>query len=397
MSDRTPSKPQGRQDGPAPLVRRRRLARLALAWEAIWPAIWPALGVLGLFLTVALLGLPLLLPGSMRPLLGAGFAAAFAVALWRGLRGFRWPGDAPADRRLERESGLPHQPLAALADRPATDDPVGQAVWEVHRARALASIRELRVGIPRPGLAKRDPIALRAALALSLLAALIMAGPEAPERLRRAVVPPAAIAALPPQMRLEAWVTPPAYTGAAPVFLDAGGGDVSVPAGSRLQVALSGGTGGVPELQIGNSATPFRALDARSFGAEAMLEHGARLVIRRDAMEVAAWNLAVQSDQPPRAAFTEPPGRAPRGLATRLPWLAEDDWGVAALSAEIRLKARPDAEPHVVEIPLPAGQPRQARGAAGPDLSAHPWAGLDVEVLLRARDGAGQELSLIHI
>jgi uncharacterized protein (TIGR02302 family) len=387
VSDRTPVPP----DGPAPLARRRRLARLALAWEAIWPAIWPALGVLGLFLTIALLGLPLLLPGWMRPLLGAGFAAAFAIALWRGLRGFRWPGDAPADRRLERESGLLHRPLSALADRPATDDPLAQAVWEVHRARALASIRALRVGMPRPGLARRDPVALRAALALSLLAALIIAGPEATERLRRAVVPPVALATLPPPMRLEAWVTPPAYTGAAPVFLDAAGGDVSVPAGSRLQIALSGGTGGVPELQIGNSAAPFRALDARSFGAEAVLEQGARLVIRRDAMEVAAWNLAVQSDQPPRASFPEPPARAPRGLATRLPWQAEDDWGVASLSAEIRLKARPDAAPYVIEIPLPAGQPRQARGAAGPDLSTHPWAGLDVEVLLRARDGAGQE------
>jgi uncharacterized protein (TIGR02302 family) len=373
------------------LLRRRRLARLALAWEAIWPAIWPALGVLGLFLTLALLGLPLVLPGWARMALAAGFAVAFALALRRGLRGLRWPGDDPADRRLEQASDLPHRPLAALGDRPATNDPVALAVWEVHRERALASIRRLRVGLPRPGLAKRDPIALRAALGLALLAALVMAGPEAPERLRRAVTPDVAVAALPPPLRLEAWVTPPAYTGAAPVFLDAVGGAVSVPAGSRLQIALSGGTGGTPELQLGGTATPFRALDARSFGAEAVLDQGARLVIRRDAMEVAAWTLTVQADQPPRAFFAEPPGRAPRGLALRLPWRAEDDWGVASLVAEIRLKARPNAAPHIVEIPLPAGQPRQARGVAGPDLSAHPWAGLDVQITLRARDGAEQE------
>lgn len=375
----------------SPLGRRRRLARLALAWEAIWPAIWPALGVLGAFLTLALLGLPLVLPGWARLFLAAGFAAAFVWALRHGLRGFRWPGDDPADRRLERESGLPHRPLAALTDRPAGDDPVAQAVWDVHRERVRASIRALRVGLPRPGLAKRDPIALRAALGLALLAALVIAGPEAPERLRRAVTPEVAVAAAPPPLRLEAWVTPPSYTGAAPVFLDPAGGSVSVPAGSRLQVALSGGTGGVPELQLGGTATPFRALDNRSFGAEAQLDQGARLVIRRDAMEVAAWTLSVQADQPPTVAFPDPPGRAPRGLAIRIPWSAEDDWGVAALFAEIRLKARPDAPPHVIEIPLPAGQPRQARGVSGPDLSSHPWAGLEVDILLRARDGAGQE------
>ena len=33
-------------------------------------------------------------------------------------------------------------------------------------------------------------------------------------------------------------------------------------------------------------------------------------------------------------------------------------------------------------------QAEQARGIAGPDLSAHPWAGLEVEIRLVARDGA---------
>ncbi|WP_237217215.1 DUF4175 family protein, partial [Falsiroseomonas oryziterrae] len=176
------------QGTPAPpaLARRRSLASLALAWEAIWPAVWPALGVLGVYLTIALLGLPLLLPGWSRPVLGVVFGALFVVALWRGVRRFRWPGVDSADRRLERESGLPHRPLAALTDRPATSDPVAQAVWEVHRDRALASVKALKVGVPRPGLAKRDPIALRPAIGLSLLAALVIAGPEAPERLRRA-------------------------------------------------------------------------------------------------------------------------------------------------------------------------------------------------------------------
>jgi uncharacterized protein (TIGR02302 family) len=376
---------------PAPLARRRRLARLALAWEAIWPAIWPALGVLGAFCTVALLGLPLLLPGWARPILAAGFGVGLAYALWRGLRGLGWPGREQADRRLERVSGLAHRPLALLADRPAGDDPVAEAVWRVHRARALAAVGRLRVGLPRPGLARRDPIALRAALGLTLLAALVIAGPEAPERLRRAVVPELAAPVLPPPLRLEAWVTPPAYTGAAPLFLSPAGGAISVPAGSRLQVALSGGTGGLPDLVLGPAVTAFRALDSRSFGVEATLEQGMRLAIRRDGAEVAAWTLTVQADQPPVAAFQEPPGRAPRGLGLRLPWRAEDDWGVASLVAEVRLKARPTAAPHVIEIALPSGQPKQARGLAGPDLSAHPWAGLEVEILLRARDGAEQE------
>ncbi|WP_439598136.1 DUF4175 domain-containing protein [Falsiroseomonas sp.] len=382
----------GREASPLrALPRRRRLARLALGWERLWPALWPPLGVLGLFLLVALLGLPLLLPPWLRPFLTFAFALAIAYAAWRGFRGLAVPGAEEADRRLEAASGLAHRPLAALADRPAGDDPVALAVWQAHRRRAAASIQALKVGLPRPGLARRDPIALRTGLGLALGAALVMAGTEAPERLRRALLPTLGVTVAPPALRLEAWVTPPAYTGAAPIFLDAAGGSLTVPQGSRLQVALSGGSGGAPELQLGTEASPFRALDARSWAAEARLDQGTRLAIRRDGFEVAAWTLTVQADQPPTARFTEAPARAPRGLALRLPWRAEDDWGLVNLAAEFRLVARPQAPAHVLEINLPSPQPREAQGISAPDLSAHPWAGLEVEVQLRARDAAGQE------
>ena len=185
---------------------------------------------------------------------------------------------------------------------------------------------------------------------------------------------------------------PRAYTGPPPIFRDAAGGAATVPAGSRLQVALSGGGGGEPELlRDGAAPAPLRALDARSFVGEQMLEEGGRLAIRRDGRELVRWAITVQADAPPRALFTEAPARAARGLGTRLPWKAEDDWGLAGLRAEFRLAARPEAPPLALEVTLPGAAPRSARGTAQPDLSAHPWAGLDVTVRLVARDGAGQE------
>jgi uncharacterized protein (TIGR02302 family) len=379
------------------LARRRRLARLALGWEALWPALWPPLGVAGVFCILALLGLPLLLPGWAQMLLLAVFLGALVYAAWRSFRGFAWPDARAAERRMERASGLRHRPLAALTDRPAAstggpEDPAAQALWQMHQRRAAAALRRLRVGPPHPGLAARDPRALRAALLVALVAALVASGGEAPERLRRAVTPAMAASVAPPSLRLEAWITPPSYTGAAPIFLDptAVGSAVTVPQGSRLQVALAGGSGGVPELQLGATATPFQLLDGESFGADATLNEGARLAIRRDGSELAAWSLTVQADAPPTVEFQEPPGRAQRGLASRLPWRAADDWGLATVSAEMLLAARPEAPPLVLEIPLPSGQPREARGTQQPDLSAHPWAGLEVRIELVARDGAGQ-------
>lgn len=377
----------------ARLARRTRLARLVLWWEAAWPALWPPLGVAGLFLVVALVGLPLLLPAPLHLLLLAGFAVALAWAARRAAGMLAPPGAAAAERRLERDSGLTHRPIATLGDRPTGDDPAAHALWEAHRRRAADRIAALRVAPPRPGLALRDPRALRGGLVVALVAALGIAGSEAPERLRRALTPSFAGTALPatPAVRLEAWITPPAYTGAAPVFLDPAGGAVTVPAGSRLQVALSGGAGGTPELVLDGAATAFRTLDRGSFAAETALDTGARLAVRRDGTELAQWSLTVRTDAPPTAAWDQPPARAARGLAIRLPWQAEDDWGLAALRVELRLKLRPDAEPEILDVPIPGGSPRSARGASQPDLSAHPWAGLEVEARLVARDHAGQE------
>ncbi|SHJ02421.1 TIGR02302 family protein [Roseomonas rosea] len=373
------------------LGRLRARARLALFWESLWPRLWPVLAVLGVFLVLALSGAFLLLPPLAHLVLLSLLIAALVVALARAVRGFALPGVDAADRRLERASGLPHRPLETLQDRPAGDDPTALALWRAHQARQAARIRRLRAGLPRPGLAARDPRALRAGLAVALVASLTMAGAEAPERLRRALWPETHGA--PPGLatRLEAWVTPPSYTGAPPVFLDPAGGGVTVPAGSRLRAALSGGSG-VPELlRDGQPAAVFLPLGPGSHNVEAGLEAGGRLAIRQGGREIAAWSIAVQADAPPRIAFAEPPTQSARGLATRLPWRAEDDWGVAAAGAEIRLAARPGAAPVAVDLPVPAGQARAPRGVAQPDLSSHPWAGLPVRIRLVARDGAGQE------
>jgi uncharacterized protein (TIGR02302 family) len=375
------------------LTWRTRLARLALWWEAAWPALWPPFGVVGIFLLVALSGLPLHLPAIPHGLLLLAFAAALGWAGWRAARLLALPGKEAAQRRLEHDSGLTHRPIATLDDRPAGTDPVALALWEAHRRRAEARLASLRVAAPRPGLAKRDRRALRGGLVVALVAALVIAGPEAPERIRRALLPQLAGAALPtvPGVLLEAWITPPAYTGVAPIFLDAAGGTVTVPAGSRLQVALSGGTGGVPDLLLDGTATPFRTLDRSSFAAEAVLESGANLAVRRDGAQIVQWSLTVRTDAPPTASWDQPPARAARGLAVRLPWRAEDDWGLAALQVELRLKLRPEAEPVVLDLPLPSGSPRSAQGAGQPDLSSHPWAGLEVEARLAVRDHAGQD------
>jgi uncharacterized protein (TIGR02302 family) len=375
------------------LAGRRALARFAILFERIWPALWPAIGVAGLFICFALLDLPRLLPPWAHISLLAAIGLLIAGLLMRGLYGIAAPDDIAADRRLELASGLSHRPLAVLTDRPALGDrpadAAGLALWQAHVARAVRSVRRLRVGLPRPGLARRDPRALRAALVVALVAAFAIAGDDAPSRLAQAMEPTLPREALPPATELQAWITPPTYTRLAPIFLKADGGAVSVPAGARLTVNVTGGDG-TPSLSLAGHSEQFRALDAASFQADRDLIEGGRLAVRRGGHELAAWDVTVVADQPPTAEWSEPPGRVAGSQQTRLPWRATDDYGVVSLQTEIRLRDRPDAPPLVVSLPLPGGTPKSAHGVNQQELTAHPWAGLPVVAKLVARDALGQ-------
>ena len=371
---------------------RRGLACLVLLFERVWPAAWPALGVLGLGAVAALLDLPRLLPPAWHAGALVVFVGLLGVLAWRGLARVRMPDAGQGERRLEQASGLAHRPLGLLADRLASaEDPLALALWQAHRARVLRQLGRLRVGLPHPGLARRDPRALRAGLVVALVAALVIAGPDAGSRLGRAVMPDFSVAVpAGPATQVQAWVTPPAYTRLAPMFLKPEGGTVSAPAGAKLVVNVTGVTA-PPRLEFAAGAPEFRALDAGSFQVELTLEASGRLAVSGgDGRALASWDVQVQADRAPTADWAEEPGAAPRGMQSRLPWHVTDDYGVTGLEARLRLRERAEAPALVVPIPLGGRAPTDARGVSVQDLSAHPWAGLAVIAELTARDAPGQ-------
>jgi len=369
--------------------RRRRLAVLALWYEHAWPALWPALGLAGLFVCAALLDLPRSLPGWAHAGLLAVVGVAFLALLVRGFRRLGVPGAREADRRMEVASGLTHRPLAVLTDQPS--QPGSEPLWRAHVARAMAQVGRLRVGMPRPGMARHDPRALRLGLVVALAACFGIAGEHAPGRLLRGVVPVFSAQAAPPATQIQAWITPPAYTGLAPVFLKPEGGAATVPEDARLTVNLTGGTG-EPALALGGQAMTFKALDAASFQVDETLTTSGRLSVTRQGSELAGWDVKLVPNIAPVVSFPEPPG-AMRGRvpATRLPWQVSHAYGVVSLRAELTLRDRPGAPAVVVPIQLPGGTAKSAKGARVQDLTAHPWAGVQVRARLVARDAPGLE------
>ncbi len=371
----------------------RFLARCALLIEAVWPALWPPLGVAGLFLCAALLDLPPMLPGWAHVGVLVATGAAIFGLLYRGLRRVRLPDQAAADRRLEGASGLSHRPLSVLSDTPARMDEAGMALWAAHRARAESQLKGLKVGSPRPGLPRKDPRALRAAVILGLVACFTVAGRDAPGRIAAALHPALAVSAPAAAPELRAWITPPAYTRLPPVFPRVETSAVSVPVGSHLTVSLTVslmGAAGGPALSVGGREEPFRALDTASFQADRDLTESGRMDVVSGGAILRHWDMTVVADRPPEVAWNAPPGKAQGSQQTRLPWKVEDDYGVVSLQAELRLEARPDAPALSVAIPVPSGGAKAAKGVNQQDLTAHPWAGLTVVATLVGRDFPGQ-------
>lgn len=370
------------------------VARAALMWERVWPAVWPAVGLVGLFLAIGLLDVLPVLPGWLHGLLLVAFAAAVAAALARAVWRLRWPTRLQGRRRLERDSGLAHRPLAMLEDAPATGtgDRGAMRLWALQRDRVQARIARLRLRWPRAGLAAVDPLALRAALGLTLVVALVVGWSDWPARLGRAVTPDLAVFAAPPPASLDIWVNPPAYTGLPPLFLAAAAGPqapLTIATGSTVLAQVQGGRG-VPALQIGDSRTDFSSIAPDTYKISAEVTQGDRLAVMQNDRTVAAWPLALLPDQPPRVAFRAPPARSERA-ALRLDYSAGDDYGLTSVAARIRRLDDASAAPLDIDVVLPGPDLKQADGTSYQDLTPHPWAGLAVTIQLVAEDGIGQQ------
>ncbi|MFN3401282.1 MAG: DUF4175 domain-containing protein, partial [Ferrovibrio sp.] len=382
-----------------PLERRLAYARAALFWENFWPALMPAAAVVAVFFILAGFDIWRFTPIWLHWLLLAGFAGALAYTLWRELRGLRWPDRAAAMRRLERVNLLQHRPLEAAADTLSAEqqDPIARALWSIHRERALAQLATVRVGTPEAGWWRKDVWGFRAALGLLLVVAWASPGEDRATRLADTLNPGSAMA---PGLVLamEAWITPPAYTGKAPLFLTRDGKAVpgnaaaplSVPTGSLLKLRLSAPPAGFA-LKFGKSEQALQPIDERNGEIDLALDltEGAAPVlslVRRDKV-VAEWPLQMIPDLPPQIEIAGEP-KTSRRNELDVGFTGHDDYGMQQVRIEL---TRDGAEQSVsLDWPTPPAGAGEIQDKQTFDFTSHPWAGLQVQMTLVATDAVGQ-------
>ncbi len=391
------------------LTRALQRARGSLLWERLWPALATLATALGLFLAFSWAGLWLALPPIAHAVVFFLFAIVIAVAAVP-LVMLRVPNATDGLRRLDRSSGESHRPATAVADEIAANrnDPVAQALWRAHVERALMSARKLRAGWPSPRLAMRDPMALRALVLILAFASFFAAGGERWKRVTAAFDWSGVV--VPANFRIDAWVTPPVYTGRPPVMLPGlrpgenaqAMTTVSVPAGSQLVVRSTGHVRFDIVRKGGIEDVPFEAHAALPAGSEER-----RFVIKGDGSAVLhgvgsndlAWNFTAIPDRAPTIELIKDPERQARG-SLRLDYRMEDDYGVVEAHAAFALKdddatdekpTHPLFGPPEFALTLPQARTRSGAAQTTRDLTEHPWAGAKVSMTLVARDEAGNE------
>lgn len=390
------------------LLRPRASARLVMTAERLWPLLLPFLVVVCVCLSVAWLGLLRVLPDGGRIAALAAAAVLLIVSLYP-LRFFRKPTPGEVDRRLESANRLAHTPVLVQSDKPAGGDadPFAAALWREHQKRMAARLAGLRSDAPRTGVPERDPWALRALAVLLLVCAFAFSFGPLGGRLGDGFRAVAKAETLPP--RIDAWVTPPAYTAKAPVFLSdaAAAATLTVPANSEVSLRVTGGSGS--EMLVftdaaGTHPIPRKAPDDLNAAAAAPLQFGGKLetggalVLADGLRELKRWTFAVTPDTPPAVRWAAEPKRAANGTL-ELAYEIADDYGAQSANANFTLAEPPEpgARPLYPAPEMPLSLPRRAAQGKAPgakaarDLTEHVWAGSPVRLTLHATDAAGQE------
>src|SRR5665213_678481 len=388
------------------LTRALKRARGSLLWEGLWPALATLAMAIGLFLAFSWAGLWVVLPPLARAIGLFLFAVVTAFAALPLIR-LRLPSLHDGLRRLDRGSGVAHRPASAIADQIASNenDPVTQALWRAHMERALMSARRLKAGWPQPNLGMRDPMALRALVLILVVASFFAASGDRVRRITAAFDWQGVVA--PANFRVDAWVTPPPYTGRAPVMLPGlrpgetaqAARPVAVPVGSQLVVRATGNVrfdiARKGELEDAAAET-HNALPAGTEERRFIIKGDGSAALHGIVGTDLTWRFTAIPDQPPTISLIKDPERQVRG-ALRLDYHMEDDYGVVGAQATFARKAEPDEETGkpahslfdapVIPLTLPQARTRSGTAQTTHDLTEHPWAGAEVTITLAPAQG----------
>ncbi len=406
-----------------------------MLFERLWIKLWAPFIVISLFLILTLFHIWPLLSPLMHRLGLALFAMAFIGSFYP-LFSLRFPKESQALKRLDKNSTLPHQPAQAFKDKlepnlKAQSNKQTEAIWLQFKNRLVEKIKLLKVRPPQPETYKQDPYALRMVLMLIVACGLFFQGGNVKSLIANAVTLPPMINTS--NLRVDAWVTPPSYTGKAPILIADGGKNAkaesvasstnpndkkkgfTVPQNSTLTIRINGSEAKHVEIESLNSLLksekPETKKTSQSLNSEQtdnknktkefhikLTENGpVKLTI--DTIPLKDWRFEITPDNPPIIGLVELPVPA-ESRALKLKYRVADDYGVLEAKAHLKeifkkdksattlnnKEERPLGSPAEFPLNLKEQGTKSSEGTTYKDLTDHPWAGLPITLYLSAKD-----------
>jgi uncharacterized protein (TIGR02302 family) len=337
--------------------------------ERIWPRLWLPMAIAALFILVSTFGLWPTLPVTTHIIMLALFALALLTSFLPVLK-IKRPDRHAAIRWLEKKSGLPHRPATVIDDHLCDNSmEPSNIVWQTHKQRASKHIKAMKTGLPHPRTARFDPYALRVPLVLALATTIGLHSERISPGLHEAFEFLTATSTT--SLRIDAWVTPPAYTGAPPVMLVNGAKSpddrkninntgiklVKIPEMSELVVRVSGPNADKTSLALHQppalnnrakhsafAATMTAKVEIKQEGAvrdlRSKLAQTIDAELRLNDRHIKSWRFAVTPDHAPAITFIKKPQASPRG-SLRLSYRVADDYGVVEATAHISKTVEP--------------------------------------------------------
>jgi uncharacterized protein (TIGR02302 family) len=370
------------------------LARGILLWERIWGQAGPLL-ILGSLFTICVLFdlFPLLAPSIHVLILGI-IALLGLMLCGLIIRNVTFPTRREAVYRLEKDSNLAHHPLIALLDRPAGNakDKITESLWVRHQDRMAKAMQHIALKGPRSTLRDKDPHGLSALLILALVLGSVEARNDYGDRLQR-VFSPITAGIMSKTWLVQAWITPPAYTGLSPLLISANPTSqtvlepILIPQHSHLLLRLEGSpTRDKMSLTVGPFSDDLKNLGKGIFTIETDLDQGDLLNLQKDDSTFVSWPIRLVPDLPPTIEIQKRPKGSFRGHFT-LDYKAVDDYGLNEVSLSIRALNR-DGHADIVMTSSTQGQ--SLEGSFRGNFADHPWAGKEVILTPKAKDNAEQ-------
>jgi hypothetical protein len=378
----------------APVEKLIRAAKQRLYWHAWLRAFGFPIAILLGWTILALLGGIISVPPLSRAILTGFVLLGSAGLLVFGLKSFRKPTRQDAIKLIDTAAN--ESIISSKLDTQTRYDAESSALWKAHQAQLDDKIRTTKPPSLLGKVQKTDPLFLRYLLPVLLLISGLVAQDSLLPRLQSTYSADFGTLVGADKTIVQAWVTPPAYTGQPPQELQLFSPEtVQIPAGSQLTIRTQSRL--KPKLKaLQNDQkidVPFLNSEANTYQAELNLSASANFEIAIHVWgERAKFLLSTLEDAPPETDFKSLP-KSDDTDKFEFVWSALDDYGVAEMFLRISPANNSTDTPQLVDaIPLdiPGIEPLSAENSVKLNLTRHKWAGQEVTLTLEARDAAGQ-------